>query len=355
MSDRAELLIGGWLAGTLTPDERRELLNAAMSNQALFDALADEEGLRELLADPAVRRELSQLLGPAQQTQTSWWEWLRRPAPLAALGAAALVVVSFLALRPGLTQRAGEAPQEAAKTAPAPIAATADKASPAGGVIARVPEPDAEKPLRAAAPRRDEALPQRVTTAAAPPTPASAPASNAGPTAVPAAPPAPAVAIVTANEAKKAKEEMGTAAESVAVGTVSADLAMAAPISYRVERQAAPGGAWAPLPAAAVLTAGDRARLAITAAQAGTVRIEAGREQLSIRAAAGEVIYYPPIGPLPADPGERAIAVTYLPVGPAALPEVQSAAPAAAARSRRSQPAPGGVGQFTIAVRIVYR
>ena len=65
MSDRAELLLGGWLAGTLTPAERRELLNAAMANQMLCDALADEEGLRELLADPAVRRELVAWLGPA--------------------------------------------------------------------------------------------------------------------------------------------------------------------------------------------------------------------------------------------------------------------------------------------------
>jgi len=114
MSDRAELLIGGWIAGTLTPGERRELLDAAMANQALFDTLADEEGMRELLADPAVRRELSALLARPQASapaRDSWWGWMRHPGSLAAVGVAAVLLVGLVALRPGLTERAMEATQ----------------------------------------------------------------------------------------------------------------------------------------------------------------------------------------------------------------------------------------------------
>jgi hypothetical protein len=93
-------LLGGFAADTLTPEERKQLYTAALHDQELFNALADEQALKELLADPAVRRRLLQALeqksssgagGPA-----SWLDWFRRPAGLALAGglaAAALAVV----------------------------------------------------------------------------------------------------------------------------------------------------------------------------------------------------------------------------------------------------------------------
>ena len=99
--DRAEKLVGGWVAGTLTKEERKLLLDASLSNQALFDALADEEGMRELLADPTVRRQLSALLASSSQpvagapaSLETWWRWLFRPAPMAAFSAGVLAVLA---------------------------------------------------------------------------------------------------------------------------------------------------------------------------------------------------------------------------------------------------------------------
>nr|WP_320131717.1 hypothetical protein [uncultured Holophaga sp.] len=59
-----EYLLGGYATGTLTPDERRRLLEAALADQALFDALMDEEALHELLADPRTRKRLLKVLTP---------------------------------------------------------------------------------------------------------------------------------------------------------------------------------------------------------------------------------------------------------------------------------------------------
>jgi hypothetical protein len=93
-------LLGGFAADTLTAEERKLLYSAALQDQQLFNALADEQALKELLSDPDIRRRLLQAL---QKTRTSgtgdslpWLDWFRRPAGLAfagGLSAAALAVV----------------------------------------------------------------------------------------------------------------------------------------------------------------------------------------------------------------------------------------------------------------------
>ena len=95
-----EKLLGGFAADTLTPEEKQALYSAALQDQQLFNALTDEQALKELLSDPVVRRRLLQAL---KQTSTSgaggslsWLDWFRRPAGLAfagGLAAAALAVV----------------------------------------------------------------------------------------------------------------------------------------------------------------------------------------------------------------------------------------------------------------------
>lgn len=81
-------LAGGWAAGNLTPEERRELLEGALHDQKLFDELMEEEPLREALENPEVREELIAALQPAQP---AWkkifrpWAWLPAAAAAGAL------------------------------------------------------------------------------------------------------------------------------------------------------------------------------------------------------------------------------------------------------------------------------
>lgn len=96
-----ESLLGGFAADTLTSEERKRLYSAALQNQQLFNALADEQALKELLANPDVRRLLLQTLQQPSRSTTgeavSWWAWFKKPAGLAWAGglAAAVFAVAF--------------------------------------------------------------------------------------------------------------------------------------------------------------------------------------------------------------------------------------------------------------------
>jgi len=95
-----EKLIGGYATNTLTPEERRTLFEAALEDQALFDAIAREEALKEALEDPRVRRQLEQSLEqPAAGWPARLMEWIRTPrawtmgGALAATAALAVLIV----------------------------------------------------------------------------------------------------------------------------------------------------------------------------------------------------------------------------------------------------------------------
>ena len=98
-------LLPGYATDSLGEAERGELLRAALDDQELFDALVEEEGLRELLHDAAARQEVLAVL-----EEPTCWErlraWFERPATLldlAAVGvvaAAAIVGLALVTLRP---------------------------------------------------------------------------------------------------------------------------------------------------------------------------------------------------------------------------------------------------------------
>jgi len=99
----AEKLLGGYAAGILTETEKTTLFTAALAHQELFDALADEEALRELLADPATRSHLLALLDePQARRPLPLW---RRPTTLGLAASFLLMATTSLVLwqreRPG--------------------------------------------------------------------------------------------------------------------------------------------------------------------------------------------------------------------------------------------------------------
>ncbi len=131
-----EKLLGGYAAGTLTPEERRALFEAAVADQALFDALADEEALREVLADPACRaRVLSALDEPPRTAVGAFGVWLRRHSVWAlAATAAAAAVLTVAVVQTRLVRQTAPAERQIAmanKPAPPPVAAPAPAQQPA--------------------------------------------------------------------------------------------------------------------------------------------------------------------------------------------------------------------------------
>src|ERR1035441_389736 len=89
-------LLGGYATGTLTIEEQQALFAAALEDQELFDALAREQSLRDLLRDPAARAELLGALDTPATRPVDFWQWLRRPmvAGLATAGVAAIAIVA---------------------------------------------------------------------------------------------------------------------------------------------------------------------------------------------------------------------------------------------------------------------
>ena len=90
-------LLGGYAANTLTERERTALFEAALEDQNLFDALHNEDELRELLADPVSREQIRQALEPvtAQRRRAFWM----RPGLIGGLiGAASLTAAAVVAI-----------------------------------------------------------------------------------------------------------------------------------------------------------------------------------------------------------------------------------------------------------------
>src|SRR4051794_16090701 len=95
-------LLGGYATGTLTDAEQQALFAAALEDQALFDELAREEPVRELLHDPSARAEM---LAAVQERPKVWAWW--RPAAVLAMAGVAAVAVLVMRPKPAPTQVAG--------------------------------------------------------------------------------------------------------------------------------------------------------------------------------------------------------------------------------------------------------
>jgi hypothetical protein len=85
--DDIQKLLGGYATGTLTPEEQHALFEAALTDQELFDALAREQALRDVLSDPTAR---AHLLAAIDDVPAPWYrQWWR---PMVVMAAAVLAV-----------------------------------------------------------------------------------------------------------------------------------------------------------------------------------------------------------------------------------------------------------------------
>lgn len=144
-------LIGGYASDTLSNSERRALLEAALENQELFDALAKEQGLRDVLQDETARQQLLEALGPAREySPRRRWLWLPKPAALAAAGGmAGLLIVAAVVLEranlpsPEKPVLVAQAPAPAAEMANVPVKVFAPAEKRKAKKATRLPQPPA--------------------------------------------------------------------------------------------------------------------------------------------------------------------------------------------------------------------
>jgi hypothetical protein len=173
-------LLGGYASNTLTESERRALFEAAIEDQEIYDALQQEQALKELLDDPASRQQIRRALEtPAAKARANWWSqrWVWGSASAVAVGAAIFAIVLSRSPQTKPVQIASNQdvtstlPQEKRETvaepaAPAPIAPEQR--------VAEQPSPPA-KALKKAAPVN---APEAAKDIAAAPAPPQAPAAE---------------------------------------------------------------------------------------------------------------------------------------------------------------------------------
>lgn len=173
-----EKLLGGFAADTLTAEERQQLYAAALRDQEIFNALADEQGLKDLLADPIVRRKLLGAL-PPHRDAGRWRSWLDRftgPAGLAWAGGVAVavfaVVLGLRVYEASLRQAADTAAVEEERSTPleeekhkepkaAPRADVTDKIMPPSSTLKSREQSAASRPRQEPEPRKKQTAPQQ--------------------------------------------------------------------------------------------------------------------------------------------------------------------------------------------------
>jgi len=116
--DEARRLIGGYATGSLTEAERRVLFEAALQDQELFDELAGEQVLKEVLEEPGARQRLMVALEPPRRHRG--WLWAG-----AAATAAIAVVIGIV-----VSQRTPPPPQQIAQVLKSPEPVTEPVAPP---------------------------------------------------------------------------------------------------------------------------------------------------------------------------------------------------------------------------------
>jgi len=176
-----ERLLGGYATRSLTPEQEETLMAAALEEQELFDLLAREQPLRELLDDPAAR---ASLLGSLAEAPAPWYRslgaWFTRPRALA-LAAGALCVMVPVAVwqaqvrnrQPVLVARMVDAvtPQALPQPSPAPPATKAEASTESRrrGVVKQAPAAKAKKEAAPPPPAAAPASPPAEAASAAPP------------------------------------------------------------------------------------------------------------------------------------------------------------------------------------------
>jgi hypothetical protein len=145
-------LIGGYATGTLTPAEQDALFAAALEDQELFDTLAREQAVRDLLRDPAAKAEVLAALDTPERG--GFWAWVRRPV-VAGLAMAGVVCIAVIAVwQTAQVRPAPPAPQIVAQLKSPEVRPAVPKVAPAAPVprAKRAARPVAEKDVAAPAP-----------------------------------------------------------------------------------------------------------------------------------------------------------------------------------------------------------
>jgi hypothetical protein len=358
--EEAEKLLGGYAAGTLTAEERRALAEAALSDQRLFEALADEEALRALLADPGARARLREVVARRPPPWERAAAWVMRPAPMSALAglAAVAIAVVVFAPRPEPPRELAAVRREAvAEISPAPVEPPARPVSPPAAE--RLAErfaapPQTQPPAREPAEERRAEVGRDVAggvIGGIPTAPAAAPPPPPPPEPMrmdaPAAAPAPRASLEGAADLGRARPPTPAAAATPATPAKSE---IAPPVRYRLERLTEAGNYVTVAPASNFVE-GESVRLIVEPLVEGWLLVQlrdgtTTRSLLATPVTPGLSYAAPAAGALPSGAGDRRLVIMLTPEAPGVGQTAFRAAPVApGAAGIRQSAAPARPGE----------
>ena len=137
-------LLGGYAAGTLTPEEREALFSAALSDPDLFAALAEEQTLRDVLDDASARADLLAAVEDRRfSIRNALRDWFERPKAkvLTAVGAILLVAIGVRELRERTTGTQTDERQLVGLKVPHSAGVSGDEATTAAPQATTAPSP----------------------------------------------------------------------------------------------------------------------------------------------------------------------------------------------------------------------
>ena len=183
--DEIRKLLGGYATNALTANERQILFEAALEDQELFNALQNEDALRELLDDPVAREQVRTALNIPKRAKTRPHFGSRRWLLGVAIPAVAAVILIAIMNRYNAPRLIAPPPQTTSATiAPKPAPELQAKLKPAAPELKKQlkPKVQAKAPnqvasnLTAPAPIAPSPIaPSPITRAAIAPRPASEP------------------------------------------------------------------------------------------------------------------------------------------------------------------------------------
>jgi type IV secretory pathway VirB10-like protein len=171
MTDDVRKLLGGYATGTLSDEEKQFLYNAALQDDELFAALADEQALKELLDDGAVR---AQLLRATEEPKFSlagaFREWFDQPKAkaLVATGAVLIAIIGFNTMRQPVEEKQEQVAEvrQQAPSAPEPISQSPTQPKRPVARKATKPKVEKDEPVILQAPTPEGPPPQPAETLA---------------------------------------------------------------------------------------------------------------------------------------------------------------------------------------------
>jgi hypothetical protein len=260
MTDDVRKLLGGYATGTLTEEEKQTLFNAALDDADLFNALADEHALKELLDDPTTRAQaLRAAETPVFSITAVLREWFERPRSkaLVATGAVLVIAIAITTYRDQQHVHIAGVQQTSEPALLAPMVPT--------------PAPARES----AAPQRQESKPPNAAEARPAP-PVIAEKREAQPSADTVASGAPEVKLTAEREQRVDQVRVTPSAPAPAPAAVAMSFRdeqlakIASPVKYTLMRKSA-AGEFQPVALDSELAADEEARLRVEVTEAGTV------------------------------------------------------------------------------------